>query len=88
MLRMVERGEQPRFALEAREPIRDRCANDARQDLDRDVAPQLRVAGAVDLAHAARAELGIIMYGPSRDPLARAMGGAILHRRVDRGADS
>ena len=52
---MVQRGEHPRFALEAREPIR--VARDrARQDLDRDVAPELRVARAVHLAHAARAE--------------------------------
>ena len=30
--------------------------NDARQDLDRDVAPELRIARAIHLAHPARAE--------------------------------
>ena len=54
-VRMIQRGEHARLALEAREPVgvaRER----ARQDLDRDVAPELRVARAVHLAHAAGAE--------------------------------
>ena len=55
MLRMVQRGEHPRLALEAREPIRI-ARQRARQDLDRDVAPELRVVRAVHLTHAARAE--------------------------------
>ena len=54
-VRMIERGEQPRFALEAREPSGSRRER-ARQDLDRDVAAELRVARAIDLAHAARAD--------------------------------
>ena len=54
-VRMVERREHPRFALEAREPLGIR-REDVRQDLDRDVAPELRVARAIDLAHPARAE--------------------------------
>ena len=52
---MVQRGEHSRLALEARKPIRI-ARHCARQDLDRDVAPELRVARAVHLAHAARAE--------------------------------
>ena len=51
-VRMIERREHLRFALEPRQPIgigRERV----RQDLDRDVAIQLRVAGAIHLAHAA-----------------------------------
>ena len=52
---MIQRGEDLRFALEACEPIgidRERL----RKNLDRDVAIQLRIARAIDLAHAAGAE--------------------------------
>ena len=52
---MIERREDLRFALEAREPIRIGRER-VRQDLQRDVAIQLRVARAIDLTHAARAE--------------------------------
>ena len=55
MFGMIQRREHPRLALEAREPIRV-ARERARQDLDRDVAPELRVARPVHLAHAARAE--------------------------------
>ncbi len=57
-VRMVERGQQPRLALEAGEPVRI-GREEARQDLDRDVAPELRVAGAVHLAHPARTNGGL-----------------------------
>ena len=53
---MIQRRERLRFAREPREPIgivRERV----RQDLDRDVAIQLRVARAIHLAHAAFADL-------------------------------
>ena len=53
-VRMIERREQSCFAFEARQPIgigRER----RRQDLDRDVAPELRVVRAIHLAHPARA---------------------------------
>ncbi len=56
-VRMVERGEQPRLALEAGAPLgvgRERLG----QQLQRHLAPEPRVAGAVDLAHAATAEQG------------------------------
>ena len=56
-VRMVQRRERLRFAREPREPIgivRERVG----QDLERDVAIQLRVAGAIHLAHAAFADLG------------------------------
>ena len=49
---MVERRRDARLALEPRQAIR--IAGDAgRQDLDRDVASEARVARAIDLAHAA-----------------------------------
>ena len=51
-VRMIERGEHLRFALEARQAlgvVRERVG----QDLDRDVASELRVAGAIHLAHPA-----------------------------------
>jgi hypothetical protein len=52
---MVERRERPRFALEAGEAfgIGGECL---RQDLQRDVANELRIAAALHLAHAAGAE--------------------------------
>ena len=49
---MVERGKHARLAPEPRQAIRIRLERGS-QRLDRDVAPQIRVAGAIDLAHAA-----------------------------------
>ena len=54
---MRERGDGLGFALEPREGRRVRGER-VRQDLDRDVAIQLRVARAVHLAHPAGAERG------------------------------
>ena len=54
-VRMIQRREQARLALEAREPL-GIGGERRRQDLDRDVAAEPGVARAVDLAHAARAE--------------------------------
>ncbi len=54
---MVQRGERPGFALEARQPVsvvRERLG----EDLDRHIAPELGVARAIDLAHATRTDLG------------------------------
>ena len=56
-VRMIERREDFRFALEAGEPLgirRDR----GRQDLDGDLALQLRVGRPIHLAHPACADLG------------------------------
>jgi hypothetical protein len=50
--RMVERRYCLRFALEARDTIGVGGVLD-REDLDRDLAIQLRVTGSIDLAHAA-----------------------------------
>ena len=53
--RVVEGGEQPRLALEARQPLGiggERLG----QQLDRHVAAELRVGRAVDLAHPSGAE--------------------------------
>jgi len=46
---MVERRQHARFALEAGASI-GIADKGGRQDLDRDVAPEPRVAGAIDLA--------------------------------------
>ena len=54
---MVERRQQARFAREAR-PALGIGGEVRRQDLDRDVTPELGVACAIDLAHAAGAERG------------------------------
>ena len=56
-VRMVDRGQRLRFALEALQPLWMR-RQILRQHLDRHLAPELRVARAVDLAHAARTERG------------------------------
>jgi hypothetical protein len=54
-VRMVERGNEPRLALEARADL-GRACQIARQDLDRDLAAEAAVAGAIDLAHASGAD--------------------------------
>src|SRR5205823_6665427 len=54
-VRMVERREQLRLALEADHACRV-SEEQLGQDLDRDVAPQLRVVRAIDLAHSAVAD--------------------------------
>ena len=54
-VRMVERGEDLRLAREARHVVG--VVGERRgQHLERDVAMELRVVGAVDLAHAAHSE--------------------------------
>ena len=56
-VRVVERGQRLRFAREARDAIRI-VREHVGQDLDRDVAVQLRIARAIHLAHSAFAQLG------------------------------
>ena len=54
---MIQRGEHPRLALEARQAVgipRERV----RQELDRDIASELRVPRPIDFAHAAGSEGG------------------------------
>ncbi len=61
-VRMIQRGQHLCLALEPREPIgieRERFG----QDLQRDVAIQLRVARAIDLAHPACAERRLNFVG-------------------------
>ena len=55
---MVQRGGGARFLLEPRAGGRGSAANAAGSDLDGDVAPEPRIAGAIDLAHAAGAKGG------------------------------
>ena len=52
---MIERRQRLRFAREPREPF-GIAHERGRQDLQRDVAIELRVVGTVDLAHSAGAE--------------------------------
>ena len=54
-VRMIQRRQQARLAVEAGAPL-GIGREEARKDLDRDIAPELRVARAVHLAHAAHAE--------------------------------
>ena len=55
-VRVIQRGERLRFAL--KRASRSGSATNAREDLDRDVAIELRVARPIDLAHAAGPEGG------------------------------
>ena len=55
-VRMVQRREHFRFALKPRQPIVI-SGERGRQDLDRDLALQLRVRRPIHLAHAAFADL-------------------------------
>ena len=52
---MIERRENACFAFKAHQPIRN-TGEVLRQDLDRDITPQLRIARAIHLAHPARTE--------------------------------
>ena len=54
---MVERRQHLRFAVEARQSLRV-VGEDVRENFDRDVTVQLRVARPIDLAHAAGPEGG------------------------------
>ena len=54
-VRVIERGERFRFTLEAGEALRV-VDERLREDLERHVAAQPRVAGAIHLAHAPDAE--------------------------------
>ena len=61
-VRMVERREHLRLAFESRQPL-GIVGEQVGQDLERDLAAQLGVAGAVDLAHAARAKRASDLIG-------------------------
>jgi hypothetical protein len=54
-VRMIQRGERLRFASEARHALRV-VRKRLRQDLDRDIPIELRVARAIHLAHTAGAD--------------------------------
>ena len=54
-VRVVERREQTRLALEARDPLGHRSKH-VRQNFESDVAVEIDIAGAIHLAHAARPE--------------------------------
>jgi hypothetical protein len=76
---VAERGEELRFATEAGEPLAV-GGKRLRQNLERDVAIEFGVAGAIDLAHAARAN--------QRDDLVRAerRAGRERHEGMDESA--
>ena len=81
-VRVVQRGEELRFALEARDALRV-GANGVRQRLDGDVAPELGVPGAVHLAHAPAPMAPMISYGPTRRPWASGTVAAILQPQTN-----
>jgi hypothetical protein len=66
---VIQRGEQPRIAFEARQPF-SICRKETRQDFDRNVATEFGVARAVHLAHAARPQdlEDVIGANPSAAP--------------------
>src|SRR5262245_1972823 len=60
---MIERGQDLGFTLESGESISIECEL-GWEDLQRDVAIQFGIAGAIDLAHAAGAEGGLNLVRP------------------------
>ena len=70
-VRVVERREELRFAVEARQPLRV-GGEGLGQDLERDVAAELRVARPVDLTHAPRADEATTLNDPSEQPTSDA----------------
>ena len=54
-VRVRERCDRPRLSLEARERVGIRC-DSLGKHLDRDIAPELRIARAIDLSHSAHTE--------------------------------
>ena len=66
-VRMIERRQRPCLAFEAGSPrgVRRQAVG---QDLDRNVAVQLRVAGAIDLAHATCTQVGHDLVGMEASP--------------------
>jgi hypothetical protein len=54
-MRMIEGGEHPRLALEARQPV-GVCGKQIGQDLDRDVALKPGVVRAIHFSHASGAD--------------------------------
>ena len=60
---MIERGQDLRLALEAREPIGIEDESFG-QDFQRDVAIESGVSRSIDLAHATRAERGNDLVRP------------------------
>ena len=65
---MVQASENLRFPLKSGEPIRI-VGNRLRQDLQRDLAVELRIGGAVDLAHPTLADQGGDLLNPRCDPV-------------------
>ena len=72
-VRVIERGERLRLAVEARQTVGIERELGG-QDLQGDVAPELGIAGAVHLAHSARADAGPTSYGPRRVPRRESSG--------------
>jgi len=66
-VRVIQRGQRLRFARQARQAVRI-VGEDVGQDLDRDIAIQLRIAGAIDLAHSAFAQFGEDLVWPDAIP--------------------
>ena len=72
-VRMVERSEKLRFALEPRQPIAV-VEEGVRENLDGDVTIQFAVAGAIDFAHSASAELRHNLVFAEARPMFSAIG--------------
>ncbi len=70
---MIQRGQDARFALEPREPVAV-GGERRRQELDRDLAPERRVAGPVHLTHPARAQPVENLVAPEPLPEERRAG--------------
>ena len=76
-VRMIQRREKARLSFESRQPL-GVDGERRRQNLDRDLAAQPRIARSIHLAHPAGADGGEDLYGPSRAPALRAKRFAVI----------
>jgi hypothetical protein len=79
---MIQGRQQPRLALEARDTIGIGDKGPG-QDLERHVAPQLHIMGAIHLAHRARREKLANLVRP--DARTRLQPATVAARHVERG---
>src|ERR1044071_6421153 len=72
-MRMIQPGGRPRLALESLQRFRVR-GDVVRKNLDRDVAPEARVARAIDLGHPPAAEQSSDFVRPEPSPARQCHG--------------
>ena len=80
-VRMIQRGEHLRLALEARQALGIAARTASGRTLIATSRSKLRVARAIHLAHAAAPRAAMISYGPSRVPGVSVIGISVAAER-------